>query len=136
MKTNDRYYVSSLGKFYLEILILFYSKTYDEILEKTIIDIVLKLGIERLGIFVSNSENKFFDSFLKILNNFKDENYELFINKVIEIKDIKNLLHIHHTTISSERKKVLETKIENFDFKSEEFHNYNDLQNSIKFCFE
>ena len=135
LKTNDRYYISSLGKFYLEILILFYSKTYDEKLEKTIIDIVLKLGIEEeLGIFFSNSENKFFDSFLKILNNFKDENYELFINKVIEIKDIKNLLHIYHTTISSERKKVLETKIENFDFKSEEFHNYNDLQNSINFA--
>lgn len=135
LKTDDRYYASSLGKFYLELLILFYSKTYDEKLEKTIIDIVIKLGIEEeLGIFFSIYENKIFDSFLKILNSFKDENYQLFINKVLEIKDIKNLLHIHHTTISSERKKVLETRIENFDFKSQEFHNYDDLQNSINFA--
>lgn len=135
LKTDNRYYVSSLAKFYLEVLILFYSKTYDEKLEKTIIDIVLKLGIEeKLGIFFSIYENKVFDSFFKILNNFKDENYQIFINKVFEIKDIKNLLHIYHTTISSERKKVLETRIENFDFKSQEFHNYDDLQNSINFA--
>ena len=135
LQTDNRYYVSSLAKFYLEVLILFYSKTYDEKLEKTIIDIVLKLGIEeKLGIFFSIYENKVFDSFFKILNNFKDENYQIFINKVFEIKDIKNLLHIYHTTISIERKKVLEIKIKNFDFKNQEFHNYDDLQNSINFA--
>lgn len=135
LKTNYRSYVSSLGKFYLEVLIYFYSKNYDEKLERMIIDIVLKLGIEeKIGIFSSIYENKLFDSFLKILNNFKDENYQLFINKIFEIKDIKNFLHIYHTTISSERKKVLETKIKNFDFKSVEFDNYNDLQNSINFA--
>lgn len=135
LKTDNRYYVSSLGKFYLEVLILFYSKTYDEKLEKTIIDVVLKLGIEeKLGILFSIYENKLYDSFLNILNNFKDENYQLFINKVFEIKDIKNLLHIYHTTILNERKKVLETEIKNFDFKNVQFHNYDDLQNSINFA--
>lgn len=135
LQTDDRYYVSSLGKFYLELLILFYRKTYDEKLERTIIDVVLKLGIEeKLGIFFSIYENKLYDFFLNILNNFKDENYQLFINKVFEIKDIKNLLHIYHTTISSERKKVLETEIKNFDFKNLEFDSYDYLENSINFA--
>ncbi|MBE0514070.1 hypothetical protein [Sulfurimonas sp.] len=135
MQTDDRHYASSLGKFYLEVLNLFYSKTYDERLEKTIVELVIKLGIEEeLGIFFSTHENKLYDSFLNILNNFQDENYQLFINKIFKVKDIKNLLQIYHVTISNDRKEVLKTKILNFDFKSAKFHNYNDLQNSINFA--
>jgi hypothetical protein len=135
MKTDDRYYASSLGKFYLEVLILFYQKTYDEKLEKAIVELVLKLGIEEeLGIFFSIHENGLYNSFLNILNNFQDENYQLFINKIFEIKDIKNLLHIYHLTVSYDRKEALKTKILSFDFQSAEFHNYNDLQNSINFA--
>jgi hypothetical protein len=135
MKTDDRYYASSLGKFYLEVLILFYSKTYDERLEKTIVELVIKLGIEEeLGMFFSIYENGLYNSFLNILNNFQDKNYQLFINKIFEIKDIKNLLQIYHLTVSNDRKEVLKTKILNFDFESAEFHNYNDLQNSINFA--
>lgn len=135
MKTDDRYYASSLGKFYLEVLILFYSKTYDERLEKTIVELVIKLGIEEeLGMFFSIYENGLYNSFLNILNNFQDKNYQLFINKIFEIKDIKNLLQIYHLTVSNDRKEVLKTKILNFDFESAEFHNYNYLQNSINFA--
>lgn len=135
MKTDDRYYASSLGKFYLEILILFYGKTYDQRLEKTIVELVIKLGIEEeLGIFFSIHQSSLYDSFLNILNNFQDENYQVFIDEIFKINDIKNLLQIYHLTVSNDRKEVLKTKILNFDFKSAEFHNYNDLQNSINFA--
>lgn len=135
MNTDDRYYASSLGKFYLEILILFYGKTYDQRLEKTIVELVIKLGIEEeLGIFFSIHQSSLYDSFLNILNNFQDENYQVFIDEIFKINDIKNLLQIYHLTVSNDRKEVLKTKILNFDFKSAEFHNYNDLQNSINFA--
>lgn len=134
MKTDDRYYSLSLGKFYLEVLISFYQKTYDEKLEKTIVELVLKLGVEEeLGIFFSSHENGLYESFLIILNNFHDENYQLFINKIFEINDIKNLLQIYHLAVSNERKEDLKAKISSFDFKSVEFNNYRDLQNSINF---
>ncbi|WP_415397826.1 hypothetical protein [Sulfurimonas sp. CS5] len=135
MQTDDRYYASSLGKFYLEVLILFYSKTYDEKLEKAIIELVIRLGIEEeLGIFFSIHQSSLYDSFLNILNNFQDENYQLFIDEIFKLNDIKNLLQIYHLTVSNDRKETLTTKILNFDFKSAEFHNYNDLQNSINFA--
>ena len=135
MKTDDRYYASSLGKFYLEVLILFYSKTYDEKLERVIVELVIKLGIEEeLGVFFSIHQSSLYDSFLHILNNFQDENYQLFINEIFKLKDIKNLLQICHLTVSNDRKETLKTKILNFDFKSAEFHNYNDLQSSINFA--
>lgn len=135
MKTDDRYYASSLGKFYLEILILFYRKTYDQRLEKTIVELVIKVGLEEeLGIFFSTHENGLYESFLIILNNFHDENYQLFINKIFGINDIKNLLQIYHLAVSNERKEALKVKILSFDFKSAEFYNYRDLQNSINFA--
>ncbi len=135
MKTDDRHYASNLGKFYLEVLILFYQKTYDEKLEKTIVELVLKLGVEEeLGIFFSINENRLYDSFLNILNNFQDKNYQLFINKIFAIKDIKNLLQIYHLTVTNERKETLKAKILSFDFKSAVFNNYRDLQNSINFA--
>ena len=135
LKTDDRYYASSLGRFYLEMLILFYSKTYDIKLEKKILEIVIKLGLEEtLGIFFSIYDNELYNSFLNILNNFQDKNYQLFIDEIFKLNDIKNLLRIYNYTISHHRKEALKNKIINFEFESLEFHSYNDLQSSINFA--
>lgn len=132
--TDNRFYASSLIRFYFKILLDIYEKNEVESIEKQIIDIALNFGIkERLGIFYFEDES-LLNNFFHQLNSFTDERFIYFLNQLSQCNYISFYVHLYNNSLSSNRKKKIKEKLDSISIEEIDFDRYPELENSINFA--